>query len=555
MKVGVIQSHIVVGDMMGSAERFARDYRTAVAMKAEIVLGQEDALAGYCEGDQRLYPSFSWEHKRALEYLAGQVGDVPLVMSVTLPNEPKGKGKPFYNMAVIIQNGVVKNLQPKTNLATDTVFNDYRWYEMNHGEIAVFNHKGLRCAVLVCQDGWASYDAAHGEHFFPRDPVNELKEKGGVDLVLMPNASPYFWKKGRERFYVVQEIRRKLHCAVAYANYWGGQDELVFDGRSFIVARDGTVVGAARPFEDAVVVADLDGEAVCYPFDDEIQDLEDALVISLRDYVEKSGFPGVVLGLSGGIDSAVVAALAVKALGPGRVLGVRMPSKYSSRGSLDDAEALAKNLGISLMTIPIETLHAASHITLEPALGHKPGENPKNPKAMTDENLQARIRGMILMAISNDNGYMVVSTGNKSEMGTGFATLYGDMCGGFALIKDVYKLDIFALARNMNKSKVVIPENTITKPPSAELRPGQVDSDALPPYDVLDPILKLHVEESLGLDEVVEKGFAVGVAMRVITLTRGAEYKRRQAPPGPIMTKNGLAWLNRQYPITSRFAP
>lgn len=555
MKVGVIQSHIVVGDFEGNAKRAIRDYQKAVADGAEIVVAPEDLLAGYCEGDQRFYPSFVREHKQALNALAREIGEVPLCASVTLPNEPKGKGKPFFNMAVFIQNGGVVELQPKTNLATDTVFNDYRWYEMNHGGIATFEHKKLRCAVLVCQDGWASYDAAHGEHFFPRDPVNELKEKG-VDLVLMPNASPYFWKKGRERFYMAQEVRRKLHCAVAYANYWGGQDELVFDGRAFIVDRDGIVVGAARPFEDAVVVADLDGEAVCYPFDDEIQDLEDALVISLRDYVEKSGFPGVVLGLSGGVDSAVVAALAVKALGPKRVIGVRMPSPYSSQGSLDDAGALAKNLGIELHTIPIDGVYEALQRAVAPTIGRfEPGQNPANPKDVTEENFQARARGVILMGISNRRGHMVVSTGNKSEMAMGFATLYGDMCGGFALIKDVYKQEVFALARNMNKNGIIIPENSITKPPSAELRPGQVDSDALPPYDVLDSILKLHIEEAQGLDEIIEKGFDVSVAMKVISWTARAEYKRRQAPPGPIMTKNGLAWLNRQYPITSRFVP
>lgn len=550
MNVAVIQSHIMVGDFAGNAERLLRAYKKAVEGGAEIVVGEEDAIAGYCEGDQRFYPSFIKAHDRALETLARGVGKVGLVMSITTQN--KGQGKPLLNMGVLIQNGQVEHLQPKTNLATDTVFNDYRWYEPNMLGIPTFEYRGLRCAILVCQDLWEKYDAAHGEHFFTRHPVSELKGKG-VELLLVPNASPYWWGKGSVRHEMVRDVAKELKCAVAYANYWGGQDELVFDGRSFIMNKEGVVIGAAPLYEDAVVVADLAGAAVPYPFDaGDVGALERALVLSLRDYVEKNRIKGVVIGLSGGIDSAICAVLAVSALGPDRVIGIRMPSQYSSRGSLDDAAALAKNLGIRCDTVPIKGVYDVYEELLAGPIGFG---TPLGNGDVTEENIQARARGNIVMAYANKYGFMAIATGNKSEFCAGYATLYGDMCGGFALIKDVFKMDVYRLAEWVNKDHEVIPRSSITKSPSAELRPNQKDTDSLPDYPVLDAILKGFVEQFEGLNELVARGFDASVVEKVIAMTDRAEFKRRQAPPGPIVSKEGLAWLNRQYPISTRFRP
>lgn len=552
MKVAAIQSHIMVGDFAGNAERLSQAYTQAVARGADIVVAPEDALAGYCEGDQRFYPSFRTLNKSALEQLVAIIGDVALVMSVTVPNE--GDGKPLLNMAVLIKNGVVTHLQPKTNLATDTVFNDFRWYEMNHGKIVVFDYRGKRCAVLVCQDVWQKYDAAHGEHFFPRNPVSELKDEH-LDLLLVPNASPYWWGKGNVRHEMVTSVVQELNCAVAYANYWGGQDELVFDGRSFIMNKDGVVVGAAAPYIDSVVVAHLEGEAVAYPFDnDDIGALEDSLVIGLREYVVKNNIGGLVLGVSGGIDSALAAHLAVRALGSDRVIGIRMPSEFSSEGSLVDAEALCRNLGMRMKTIPIANIHQLFRDELALAFEHERfWETPSS--GTTDENLQARTRGELVMAFANYYGYMAIATGNKSEFSVGYATLYGDMCGGYALLKDVFKREVYRLSEYANRNGIVIPVSSITKPPSAELKPGQQDSDSLPDYPVLDAILKLHVEQFSGVEEIVDAGFPRDVALRVVKMTAAAEFKRRQAPPGPIVSSGGLAWFNRQYPMSTMFLP
>lgn len=550
MNVAVIQSHIMVGDFAGNAKRLLAAYNDAVKHGAEIVVAQEDAIAGYCEGDQRFYPSFIKGHDTELAALAKGIGEVGLVMSITAKNN--GEGKPFLNMAVLIQNGLITNLQAKTNLATDTVFNDYRFYEMNHGAIVTFPYRGMTTAVLVCQDLWEVYDAAHGEHYFPRHPVSELKGKG-VELLLVPNASPYYWGKGSARHEMVKNVVETLGCAVVYANYWGGQDELVFDGRSFIMNNNGVVVGAAPAYKDAVVVADLDGPAVTYHFDDgDVQALEDALVAALRDYTGKNGIKGVVFGLSGGIDSAICAVLAVKALGPERVICIRMPSQYSSQGSLDDAETLAKNLGIRFDTIPINDVYELYVKLLGSTIGFG---TPTGAFDVTEENIQARARGNIVMAYANKYGYMAIATGNKSEFSVGYATLYGDMCGGYALIKDVLKMDIYRLSEWANYEREIIPRSSITKPPSAELRPDQKDTDSLPDYPVLDRILKGLVENFQGRDELVAQGFDPKVVEKVIMMTDRAEFKRRQAPPGPIVSKEGLAWLNRQYPISTKFRP
>ena len=550
MKVGVIQSRIVVGDLDGNARRLADGYQKAVAEGAEIVVAPEDAIAGYCEGDQRLYPSFLRRHDEALLQLLRAVGDVPLILGITEKNP--GVGKPLRNSAVFIQGGKIVHRQPKTNLATDTVFNDYRWYEPNAEPIMTFEYRGLQCAMLVCQDLWETYDAAHGEHYFRRNPVSELKGNG-VELLLVPNASPYYFGKGRERYDMVDAARKTIGCAIAYPNYAGGHDELVFDGRSFIMNAKGRVVGVAKAFaHDEVVVADLDGPDVAYPFEAGIADLGEALVVGLRDYVEKSGIKSVILGLSGGIDSALCAALAVRALGKERVIGIRMPSMYSSQGSLDDALSLAQNLGIRCDTISIKEVYGVYEKLLTDTIGFGTLSGMGD---MTEENIQARARGNIVMAYANKLGAMGIATGNKSEFSVGYATLYGDMCGGYALIKDVYKMDVYALAEWLNKESEVIPRSSITKPPSAELRPDQKDTDSLPDYPVLDAILRGLVENFQGKDELVREGFDPAVVEKVIAMTDHAEFKRRQAPPGPIVSKEGLAWLNRQYPISTKFRP
>jgi NAD+ synthase (glutamine-hydrolysing) len=550
MKIGIIQPKIVVGDLMGNAGRLKEAYLKAVSEHADIIVGPEDAIAGYCEGDQRLYSSFLVEHDAALSTLLDAVGEVGLLIGITEKN--KRKGKPLLNTAVLIENGKITRRQSKTNLATDSVFNDYRWYEPNADPIRVFEYRGKRVAILICQDLWEKYDAAHGEHFFKRNPVSELA-KERVDLILVPNASPHYWGKGRARYEMVKAAAETCKAAIAYANYAGGHDELVFDGRSMVMNMAGKVMGAGKAFVPDVLVADLDGPEVDYPFGDDIGDLAEALTTGLRDYANKAGMRALVLGLSGGIDSALCAALAVRALGPERVVGIRMPSKYSSQHSLDDALTLGKNLGIRVDTVPIEDAYQTMRDMLATGIGkHEPGEIAGD---VTEENLQARIRGQIVMAYTNRMHGMAIATGNKSEFSVGYATLYGDMCGGFALIKDVFKLDVYKLSEWFNREKEVIPKSSITKPPSAELRPDQKDSDSLPDYPVLDPILKGYIEEFKGKDELIAQGFPAKEVERVIAMTDRAEFKRRQAPPGPIVSREGLAWLNRQYPMQTQFRP
>ena len=552
MNIAVIQSNIVVGDFTGNATRLILAYQEAIHRGADIVVGPEDAIAGYCEGDQRLYSSFLVGYNTALASLLKATGEVPLVIGITEKNADTGK--PFYNTAVFIQNATIVHRQVKTNLATDTVFNDYRWYEPNPDPkpSPVFEYRGVKCAMLVCQDLWAKYDAAHGAHYFRRNPVAELAGSG-VELLLVPNASPYYFGKGRARYEMVADAQKTIGCAIAYANYAGGHDELVFDGRSFIMNAKGDVVGAGKPFaKDEVIVAKLDGPAVSYPFGDDIADLEASLVAGLRDYADKNNIAGVVLGLSGGIDSAICAALAARALGPDRVIGIRMPSQYSSEGSLDDALALAKSLGIRCDTVPIKDVYGVYEKLLAETIGFG---TLRGAGDMTEENIQARARGSIVMAYANKYNFMAIATGNKSEFSVGYATLYGDMCGGYALIKDVFKMDVYRLSEWANKEGEVIPRSSITKPPSAELRPDQKDTDSLPDYPILDAILKGLVERFEGKDELVAQGFDPVVVEQVIAMTDRAEYKRRQAPPGPIVSEEGLAWLNRQYPMTTKFHP
>ncbi len=553
MKIGIIQPRIVVGAFSGNALALRDAYLRQVDLGADIVVVPEDAIAAYCEGDQRFYPSFIAKHDAALLSLINAVGSVPLVVGITEknPHDNGEDGKPFFNTALFIQNRKILYKQSKTNLATDSVFNDYRWYEPNGGKIVTFMWNGKKCAMLVCQDLWEAFDDAHGEHYFQRHPVTELKDEN-IDLLFVTNASPYYHGKGRRRLEMIRAAIDVLKCTVVYANFAGGHDELVFDGRSVVVDANGEVRGVAKSFASDEIVVDLDGPVVDYPFDDGIGEMGEALITSLRDYVAKSGIKGVVLGLSGGIDSAVCAALAVRALGPDRVIGIRMPSQYSSEGSLVDAEALAQNLGIRCDTVKIEPLYAFYANALDPLIDFSTLAHPGD---MTMENIQARIRGNILMAYSNKYGFMAIATGNKSEFSVGYSTLYGDMCGGFALIKDVYKMGVYRLAEWLNKDGPVIPESSITKPPSAELRPGQKDTDSLPDYPVLDAILRMYIEGYNGCDEIVAAGYDRAVVEKVIRMTDAAEFKRRQAPPGPIVSKNGTAWLNRQYPMQTFYRP
>ena len=371
-------------------------------------------------------------------------------------------------------------------------------------------------------------------------------------VVIALNASPYYWGKGIVRFSLVSEIAKRIGCPIIYANQVGANDELVFDGRSFAVDSSGNCIGAAKTFEEDIIIVDLDNSTPqSYPSDtDNLTDLHAALVLGIRDYFQKTGNSRAVIGLSGGIDSAVTACLAAESLGKENVLGVAMPSRFSSPESIEDARELAGNLGIKFVATNIDNVYLEICGSLNHIIGrHTPG---KYPGDVTEENIQARIRGLDLMAISNRTGRLVLATGNKSEIAVGYCTLYGDMCGGFAPLADVPKTLVYKLAGHINSNNEIIPLRTITKPPSAELAPDQKDSDSLPPYEILDAILQLSIEEQMGIEEISARGFDKETVRRIITLVNRAEYKRHQMPPGLKITTKAFG-SGRRMPIAAKF--
>ena len=541
MKLGLAQINTTVGDFTGNLALIRTAYERGVAAGTELVVAPELAITGYPPRDLLLKSGFIEGNLAALEELAKSVGEVGLVVGHVGINEQQ-PGRPAVNAVSLLQHGKVKATRSKTLLPTYDVFDEDRYFEPAT-ENAPVDFNGRQLGLTVCEDVWND-EAFWLDPRYRVDPVDSLV-KLGAEVIVNVSASP--WNLGKEgmRREMLASLAAKAQRPVVYCNAVGGNDELIFDGGSLALNAAGEALAAGPHFAEALVEVDLDGAAQPATEPDAMALLHDALVLGVRDYLGKCGFGSAVIGLSGGIDSAVTAALAVQALGAENVRGITMPSPYSSQGSLDDSEALAANLGIQYDVIPIHAGFEMMKASLEPIFGDRPED-------VTEENMQARLRGLILMAASNKFGSLVLTTGNKSELAVGYCTLYGDMCGGLAVISDVPKTKVFELARWINRDREIIPESTITKPPSAELRPDQKDEDSLPPYEVLDAILELYVVECRSVTEIVAGGFDESTVKRVARLIDLNEYKRRQAAPGLKVTSKAFG-VGRRIPVAQKF--
>ncbi|NDC74710.1 NAD+ synthase [bacterium] len=546
MRIGLAQLNPTVGDLPGNLRKLLAAYHELVADGAEFILTPELAVCGYPPRDLLLRPRFLHDVENATTELAAATGPIPLLVGTVLTN-PWSTGRRVFNAAAFCHHGRVQQFAKKCLLPTYDVFDEDRYFEPGHAP-TVLLHAGLRIGVTICEDIWAN--AAPGNHrLHSSDPVARLRDEG-IDLLVNLSASPWYAGKSALRENLVRETALAVAAPVVYCNAIGGNDELVFDGRSLVASASGEVTARLAAFAEDLRVIDLPSPltASSYPPSTSgtpLADLHAALVLGLRDYAQKSGFTRALIALSGGIDSALVAELAVAALGAENVMGVSLPSAISSEHSKDDALALAANLGIRFETISIANAVAATEASLGPLfVGRAPD--------VTEENLQARVRGVLMMALSNKFGALLLTTGNKSEVAVGYCTLYGDMCGGLAVISDVFKTDVYALCRWINREQEIIPRNTIEKPPSAELRPGQVDQDSLPPYDVLDALLAGYIEEGLGRADLIARGFPETVVRDICRKVDLNEYKRKQAAPGLKTTPLAFG-VGRRIPIVQKY--
>jgi len=558
MKIAIAQMNATVGDLAGNVARIVDFARRARAQGADLVVTPELALCGYPPEDLLLRADFLEACERAMSDLAGRVRDVTLV--VGHPRVADGK---CYNSASVVQNGAVVSTYDKQRLPNYTVFDEERYFDPG-ARSCVCAVSGVNFGVNICEDAWGveGLMTARVRDGGPGDRVGinicadswhadapRAAREAGATVLLVLNASPYHVGKQRVRQDVMRERVTETGLSLVYVNLVGGQDELVFDGGSFVLNRKGAVTHQLPAFEEALGMVTLtDGEPqpgeIAAPLATEAE-VYRALQLGVRDYVEKNGFPGVLLGLSGGIDSALTLAVAVDALGADRVRAIMMPSQFTASMSLEDARAEAEALGVRYTEIGIQPLFDAFRKALA-------GEFKGLPEDATEENIQSRVRGTLLMALSNKSGAIVLTTGNKSEMGTGYATLYGDMAGGFGVLKDISKQMVYRLANYRNSLGPVIPRRVIERAPSAELRANQTDQDTLPPYAVLDAIMEAYVEDDLSPLEIIGKGFDRADVEKVVRMVRGSEYKRRQAPIGIRITPRGFG-KDWRFPITNKF--
>ena len=557
VRVAACQINTVVGDLDGNAERILAALAEAESGGADLAVFPELTVTGYPPEDLLSRPAFVADNLAVFERIAAASGPCAAVIGY-VDTDDAGH---LVNAAALCAGGRVLGRYFKRLLPNYGVFDEQRWFVPGRGPAGRFVVAGVPVGMSICEDMW-----------FSGGPMAEQAAAGAALLVNL-NASPYSRGRRQERLAVLEERVAETGCAIVYVNQVGGQDELVFDGASVVVGADGALVGSASQFAEEILLVDLEVEVdeasvgagavvVCAgprssdgdgvvgrmaPLLEPEAEVYEALVLGTRDYVAKNGFADAVIGLSGGIDSSLVAVVAVDALGPDHVHGVTMPSRYSSDGSVGDAVTLAGNLGMDIATVAIEPAHQALAASLQPLLGG-------DPVGLTDENLQSRIRGVLLMALSNANGWIVLTTGNKSEMATGYSTLYGDSAGGFAVIKDVPKLLVYALCRYRNTKAgfALIPEPVLTKAPSAELRPDQRDDESLPPYSVLDPVVAGYVEGDRSPDDLIASGFDAAAVERVVGLVDRAEYKRRQMPPGVRISRKAFG-KDRRMPITNHY--
>ena len=548
MKITVAQLDPIVGDIKGNLAKIERTLAGCSPDVPDLAVFPELFLVGYPPKDLLERDWFIARVQEAItrvQQLSSECPETGILLGAPIPGKAHD-GKGLYNAALLIYRGQVLAMQPKSLLPTYDVFDEARYFDPAP-QIQVMPFKGERLGVHICEDAWTDPVFWSDRQLYHCNPVAELAAQGATVLINI-SASPFNVGKESVRYRIISHHACEYGIPFLYVNQIGGNDDLVFDGRSVCVDRRGEPLVVLPPFREHVETIDLASCRALRPYEpqEEIASVHDALVLGLGDYMHKCGFSKAVIGLSGGIDSAVTCCLAVEALGRENVLGISMPTPFSSRGSVEDSRKLASNLGVAYRVIPISGIHQAYLDTLrEPFAGREPNE--------AEENIQARIRGNILMAMSNKFGYMVLSTGNKSELAVGYCTLYGDMSGGLAVISDVPKTMIYDLAHYINREREVIPQACITKPPSAELKPNQVDQDTLPPYPILDAMLALYVEEGYSVEQVIAKGFDAQTARWVAGTVDRNEYKRKQAAPGLRVTTKAFG-VGRRMPIAARIS-
>lgn len=546
MKIALAQLNYHIGNFENNTKHIIENIALAKAKGADIVVFAELAICGYPPRDFLEFTDFIAQCDEAAHEIAKHCTDIACIVGLPLKN-PIVAGKDLYNAAYFIENGEVKAITKKALLPTYDVFDEYRYFEPNT-EFQCIDFKGKRIALTICEDLWNIND----NPLYVSCPMDELI-KQSPDLMINIAASPFNYRHDEDRIQVLSDNAKKYQLPLFYVNQVGAQTELIFDGGSLVFDETGEVKAEMKYFEEDLQVFDLEEVQNVknkYPAAERANDIaqiHDALILGIRDYFKKSGFTKAVLGLSGGIDSAVVCALACRALGPENVMAVLMPSKYSSDHSVKDALDLVNNIGCKHEIIEIkEAANAFDTMLAKPFAGLAPN--------LTEENIQARCRGIILMAMSNKFGYILLNTSNKSECAVGYGTLYGDMCGAIGVIGDVYKMQVFELARYMNKDGEIIPENTIVKPPSAELRPDQKDSDSLPEYEVLDKVLFEHIELQKGSKAIIAQGFDEALVNRILKMVTQAEFKRYQTPP--ILRVSPKAFgMGRRMPIVGKYNP
>ena len=547
MKIALIQTNPLIGDLARNRSMIAARIAEAKNAGCQLAILPELALSGYPPLDLLERPAFLADQQRTLDELIASTQGIGVICGAITPHRDLATGKPLHNSAVLFADGEILFTAHKRLLPTYDVFDESRYFEPARTTQAC-TFQGLRLGITICEDIWNDPDLFFPRRLYGCDPVAELFADPAERPELLINiaASPFQIGKTELRRTIFTNLCRKYGVPLLYVNQAGGQDSLLFDGNSLALAADGRELGHGPAFTEGLVMIDTEAAPLpATPPAEETATILDALVMGTRDYVRKCGFQKGLLGLSGGIDSALTAVIAARALGPENVLGVALPSPYTSQASIDDARKLAANLGIGFEIVPIDGVFAAHRQTLAPLFGDRPED-------VTEQNIQARIRGNLLMALSNKFGHLLLSTGNKSEMAVGYCTLYGDMSGGLAVISDVPKGLVYRLARHINRQEEIIPANTIQRAPSAELAPDQLDQDDLPPYDILDRIVTAYLEEHRSFAEIVAMGFAPAAVADIIRRIRVNEYKRKQAPMGLKVTSKAFG-PGRRYPTAHNY--
>ncbi len=546
MKIALAQTNPTVGDYAGNVVKIVEFIRRAKEQGAELVIFPELSIVGYPPKDLLLKPNFIDQNLEALDTIVRTMpGDITAMVGCIQRN-PLPQGRSLHNSMAVIANGRIVSIHHKSLLPNYDVFDEQRYFEPGP-MVTLARVGGHKIGLSICEDLWTLQNVV-GRVLYHQDPIAQLAQ-AGAEIFVNASASPFYVGKSGIRAQLLSEHARRYQLPLIYVNQVGGNDELIFGGASCVYGPDGTVLARCKSFEEDLLVVDMlnnHGAGRIEPMPQGAESVYRALVIGIRDYMAKCGFrQGAVIGLSGGIDSALVAALAVEALGKDKVHGVAMPSEFNAPSSLTDARELAENLGIEFLVLPIDGLRKAFDESLAPAFAG-------TKQDVTEENIQARVRGTLLMALSNKFGYLLLSTGNKSELAMGYCTLYGDMAGGLAVISDVPKTMVYELADYVNREREIIPRNIITKAPSAELRPNQTDQDTLPPYDVLDQILKRYVEEEKCAEMIIAEGFDPQIVKKVIVTVDRNEYKRKQAAIGFKVTSRAFG-SGRRVPIAQQF--